>query len=94
MPEAEMLNYVAQSLPLGLFFVAGAVLLGFLAYLKRYRNDLEPGQSFLSGDSMFAELNAFNPKNYSERGRVLLKWAWVLTGVQLATLVWAMLTWS
>lgn len=94
MPESEMMKYVVRSLPLGLFFVAGAVLLGFLAYLKRYRNDLEPGQSFLSGRSMFAELNAFNPNNYSERGRALLKWAWALTGLQLVTLAWAMLTWS
>lgn len=55
--------------------------------LRSYRIDIGPGASPFSGGSVFVQINAFHPKNYSEEGKQRLRWLYAITaGRWLVTL--------
>lgn len=65
-------------------FLILALLLTGLEYvavyqLRPYRVDISEGASPFSGSSVFVQINAFHPKNYSESGKSKLGWLYAVT---------------
>ena len=58
--------------------------------LKKYRLDIGPMDSALSGDHWSWQGNVLRPKNYDAEGRAKLRWLYGSMMVQLAALIAAM----
>jgi hypothetical protein len=82
------LDLVTRSVPIAIFFGLGFLILGYSAYLRRYRTDLGPGESFLGGRSFSSAVNILSPSNYNDVGRRLLRWAYIALGVQCLLGLW------